>query len=652
MVTKAKPRRRPRDIPIVEDVPRVHKMPGGKRGASSAAGLDALAPPALALPAPLRAPTPKASKNTLGALNTSYHRFPENRRKPPPRAPHIYGEDTRDMMRYAQMAYDEQALLEHNFLVGKFKPTRRPGVAGRVLGDTEESPIAANYYTKAVRTNPANRAKETVVVTFRGTTPASDWQSNLDSRLVRASGVGERGYLNHEVHGGFRQRWKDAAPAFYDLLGQVKEDWKAKHGNEPMPEIRLVGHSLGGAMAQMAFLDMQSRPEWKSTKIRTFAVDAPPIGSKSLEKYFQPGYHFNFTRADSPVGPVGRFKDIYQKLGLHGPAQEVPIIYDAQKLKNRARDVALARAKAKGSYKSVQRSWRKPDTVSDNLTSSAWAAASGDVVGVGTSLGLAGAQMAADYLLPGSGMAVSAVGGPILQRVAGMDFGRVSTAKGAKAKVTGIAHEFSKKDIAAMQEGIVHEFRDAHDIGEMILDLDGSRLGAVLTKELRREVSDLSDAGFSNASVSPPSSAQGTHKTRKMGMSVDVGQALNRLYQGPYKANNLDVTDWKQVPFRARHHIPVPPEGSATLPSKLGRSTGSSSASRRSTRRPVTPVASNLGGDGSRLTAGDLTYFPASIDYIWSSSEQRPSPTGSGHSVFRDAESGQDSPTFDARTLG
>lgn len=94
---------------------------------------------------------------------------------------------------------------------------------------------------------------------------------------------------NCTVHAGFMSSWRNTRDTILPHISEALE----KH---PDYEVTLVGHSLGGAIAALAGLEMQLMG-WKP-KVTTFGE--PMVGNagfaKYLDKLFELGQHGNSTR--------------------------------------------------------------------------------------------------------------------------------------------------------------------------------------------------------------------------------------------------------------------------------------------------------------------------------------------------------------------
>lgn len=86
------------------------------------------------------------------------------------------------------------------------------------------------------------------MVAFRGTNGANldNWRSNLNVLSSPYPGV-----TGAKVHSGFLS-------AYNDVKDQVKKAITAQLGKYPNAEIFVTGHSLGGALALLAAVDIKN----------------------------------------------------------------------------------------------------------------------------------------------------------------------------------------------------------------------------------------------------------------------------------------------------------------------------------------------------------------------------------------------------------
>ncbi|KAK4136438.1 alpha/beta-hydrolase [Trichocladium antarcticum] len=128
-------------------------------------------------------------------------------------------------------------------------------------------------------------ARREIVVAFRGTYSLANAVVDL-STVPQAyvpypapgDGSGEEGGCrNCTVHMGFMASWRNAREVVVPVLREVR----AAH---PGFGVRLVGHSLGGAVAGLAGLELRLAEGWEDVVVTTFGE--PRVGNDRLVEYF------------------------------------------------------------------------------------------------------------------------------------------------------------------------------------------------------------------------------------------------------------------------------------------------------------------------------------------------------------------------------
>lgn len=148
---------------------------------------------------------------------------------------------------------------------------------------------------------------EAVLVAFRGTdkTAVKDWATNLD--YFKKSPIAK--YPDAEVHGGFWDAWQALKGDVVSLIQKVMS-------NHQTTIVRLVGHSLGGALATNAAVDLKLSYGW-STSVVNFG--SPRVGDHE--------YH-NAISAEVPVWRVTHHNDLVphvppEAMGFYHAAAEI-----------------------------------------------------------------------------------------------------------------------------------------------------------------------------------------------------------------------------------------------------------------------------------------------------------------------------------------
>ena len=117
-----------------------------------------------------------------------------------------------------------------------------------------------------------NEKKGEYMVSFKGTTTGREWKTNL-SGLVTPSRALKKGTVHGKLHSGF-------ATSYESLHDQLEKDL------EVIPKgakIHVSGHSLGGAMAQVAAANMHHSGHYVNS-LTTFG--APTVGNKEYMRRY------------------------------------------------------------------------------------------------------------------------------------------------------------------------------------------------------------------------------------------------------------------------------------------------------------------------------------------------------------------------------
>ncbi|KAK4184042.1 Alpha/Beta hydrolase protein [Podospora australis] len=139
-----------------------------------------------------------------------------------------------------------------------------------------------------------DHGEKEIVVAFRGTYSITNTIVDLSTvpqeyvpypeRPPPADGDGdgedgdgeENKCANCTVHMGFMASWRQARDVVVPALKAARE----KHLEYP---VHLVGHSLGGAVAALAALELRVGKGWKDVRVTTFGE--PRVGNKGLAQY-------------------------------------------------------------------------------------------------------------------------------------------------------------------------------------------------------------------------------------------------------------------------------------------------------------------------------------------------------------------------------
>lgn len=119
------------------------------------------------------------------------------------------------------------------------------------------------------------------LIVLRGTVSLNEWLNNMNYQLVPFNFADEQ---HGRVHNGFRDIYKGIRGAFYKLFQEFDDD---------MP-VYLVGHSLGGAVSQLAALDLCLRHPERAEQLQVYAFASPRAGNSTFaeayNQYVQTSY--------------------------------------------------------------------------------------------------------------------------------------------------------------------------------------------------------------------------------------------------------------------------------------------------------------------------------------------------------------------------
>ena len=142
-------------------------------------------------------------------------------------------------------------------------------------------------------------------IAFPGTDPndVKDVLGDLDVirrplklKQIQPKYTGRQGNLH--IHRGFSERYLKAKPVLQMALDSLRQF----HNGKLPSEIVFTGHSLGGALGEIAALDMQKELAEEGVKVTSYMMEAPPIGEKALLDVWDDKHHYNYIYEESPVG--------------------------------------------------------------------------------------------------------------------------------------------------------------------------------------------------------------------------------------------------------------------------------------------------------------------------------------------------------------
>ncbi|KAM7207672.1 Alpha/Beta hydrolase fold [Naviculisporaceae sp. PSN 640] len=98
---------------------------------------------------------------------------------------------------------------------------------------------------------------------------------------------------NCTAHMGFLASWRNAREVVLPALKEARE----RHPSYP---VHLVGHSLGGAVAALAALELRLSLGWEDVRVTTFGE--PRIGNKELVRYLDEAFGLTDEKKDGVAG--------------------------------------------------------------------------------------------------------------------------------------------------------------------------------------------------------------------------------------------------------------------------------------------------------------------------------------------------------------
>lgn len=124
-----------------------------------------------------------------------------------------------------------------------------------------------------------------IVLAFRGTESIRDWIMNVKSRKVSLFDMNIMNDMNEKnklkltdikVHKGFYKQYQGLYPDIIDYFEINKDKLK---------KFYCIGHSLGGALANIASVDLKMR--FKDLECECYTFGAPRTGNKLFSKVFE-----------------------------------------------------------------------------------------------------------------------------------------------------------------------------------------------------------------------------------------------------------------------------------------------------------------------------------------------------------------------------
>ncbi|EFX02689.1 extracellular triacylglycerol lipase [Grosmannia clavigera kw1407] len=137
----------------------------------------------------------------------------------------------------------------------------------------------------------ADDGRREVFVVFRGTYSLTNTVEDLrtvpqDYKPYPGTALACR---NCTVHAGFFDSWQSARPLVLPAVAAARDPSSSPDTQATQPlspyTVRLVGHSLGGAVAALAGLEMRTSLGWDDVHVTTFGQ--PRIGNKGLAAFVE-----------------------------------------------------------------------------------------------------------------------------------------------------------------------------------------------------------------------------------------------------------------------------------------------------------------------------------------------------------------------------
>ncbi|MBE3043474.1 lipase family protein [Candidatus Bathyarchaeota archaeon] len=153
---------------------------------------------------------------------------------------------------------------------------------GVLLGDSCGY-IAVDHGVRRAGADGGDLREKAIIVAFRGTYSLSNTVVDLASMPQEYVPYPSPDEPKHEcnnctVHMGFLSSWRHARK-------EVLPHLKTLHQKHPDYPFHLVGHSLGGAVAALAALELKASLQWDDVTVTTFGE--PRIGNAGLARFVE-----------------------------------------------------------------------------------------------------------------------------------------------------------------------------------------------------------------------------------------------------------------------------------------------------------------------------------------------------------------------------
>jgi hypothetical protein len=120
-------------------------------------------------------------------------------------------------------------------------------------------------------------ARDMIVVSFRGSKTLANWINDMrfahvDTPFPECSGC--------FLHKGFITSYDSIAVPLFVAVGQLRAQYNTS-------SLMVTGHSLGGALAQLAALDLTIHDEFAVLSPKLYTFGSPRIGNNNFQLYMQ-----------------------------------------------------------------------------------------------------------------------------------------------------------------------------------------------------------------------------------------------------------------------------------------------------------------------------------------------------------------------------
>ncbi|KAI8367850.1 lipase [Choanephora cucurbitarum] len=117
---------------------------------------------------------------------------------------------------------------------------------------------------------------KTIYLSFRGSISSRNWMTNFNYRLTSFSGV-----PGAKVHSGFYNALKDSSKTYLPVV-------KSLLSSNPQYKIVVTGHSLGGALALLAGVDLlASESNITSDNLMIVTYGGPRVGNRKFAEFVE-----------------------------------------------------------------------------------------------------------------------------------------------------------------------------------------------------------------------------------------------------------------------------------------------------------------------------------------------------------------------------